>query len=157
MEVNTEMTEEEFIQETGIFCNSGIRHLPYREKNLSEYIEDVEKNNVLFQIHEGVVEYFEKQEINIPDDFCVNIALVCRTHDTNEPMYSISIINDGGVRFNTLVSYDLKDDNIIELLINSLCKAMHLKGYKKVKVRFLIIWTKEEYEKYFADYLSEVE
>lgn len=151
------MIKEEFMKETGIFCKSGIYHLPYREKNLSEYIEDVEKNSVQLKIHEGVVKYFVKKELSIPDGFYVNIALVGRTHDTNEPMYSISITNDGGVRFNTLVSFDLQDDEIIELLMNSICKAMHLKGYRKVKVRFLLTWTKEECEKYFADYLLEVE
>lgn len=151
------MTKTKFMQETGIFRHGSLYHLPYREKTVVQYIDETIKNNKELETHKEIDKYFAEEILDISDGFCINIASMGRMYNTNEEVYSTSIVNNEGVVFNKLFTLNLQDDNSIEMLLNSLCKAVFLKGFKKVNVRFLIIWTREEFRRYYEDCLREVE
>lgn len=149
------MNEQEFMQKTGIFCFNGIYHFVYREKNIIEYITELESGkNPL--VDKECVKHFGEQIENITDGFEVNINLVGTMYNTKEPIYSVSIIDANGFKFNQLFANEFLNDKNIELLINSLCEVLHSKGHRKFSVRFLIIWNKEEFKQYFDDYMKEV-
>lgn len=149
------MRKEEFVQNLGISCYNGLYHFSYREKSVMQYIEEVERNSGEPEVNEECVDYFLEEVANVPDGFDVNIIMLGRMFDTGKPIYSINLTNDKGVLFNRLFDYDFLNDKTIDIVINSLCKTMCLKHYRMVKVKFIVLWNENEFEKFYNDYLEE--
>ena len=151
------MNREEFMQKTGISHINGVYAFIYREKTVLQYMEEVKKEGVEPKLDEDCVNYFKNIDLEIPDGFNVNIMFLGRMKDDSEPVYSIHICNQEGIKFNILFNYELNKDDEIDLIINSLCKAMYLKCYRTAKVQFMILWDKDTFEEYFEEYIQEVE
>lgn len=150
------MQREEFMQKFGISCYDGLYHFSYREKNIMKYISELENDSEEPNVDDKCVDYFMKKIDNVPDGFRIIIVMLGKLHNTNELVYSINITNDEGTILNTMFTYDCFDDEKIDRIINSLCKAMYLKSYRMVDVKYIILWSKYEFERYYKDYLEEV-
>lgn len=151
------MKREEFMQKTGISHFDGVYYFVYREKTVLQYMEEVKKEGVEPKLDEDCVKYFKDIDLDIADGFNVNIMFLGRLGENNKPIYSIHIRNKDGVWFNMLFDFELNGDDEIDLIINSLCKAMYLKCYRTANVRFVILWNKDTFEEYFKEYMEEVE
>lgn len=129
----------EFVNKLGSFygCNN-ICATTYKSKSIGDYIEEVRKFNKEPKLDDECVKFFRDLNLNITDNFTINIVYLKIEQKPKEYVYNINIIKNKEVVYNMMFKYDIKKEEEVELLINSLCKAMYLKCYRYVNINFIV-------------------
>lgn len=146
------MNNSEFVKKLGeLYGYDNVYVIAYRNKNISEYIEEVRKNKEEPILDVECVEFFKDLELDISDNFTVSISSMGSLHKSEKGVFCINISKNNELIYHILFDYNIENDEQIELLINSICKAMYLKCYRYVNVEFSFIVDREVAKKFNKD------